>query len=92
MTSYLSRKLSGHVSEIEMVDKEDLDLPNHLVGLRRRYLKLQFASVDDLMRAKREVLSAVRKNRDRDKASSTYDPALFTSSMYAFVGDDLVKL
>ncbi len=81
MTSYLSRKLSGHVSGIEMVDKEDLDLPNHLVGLRRRYLKLQFATVEDLIKAKREVMSAVRKNRERDKNSSAYDPALFTTNM-----------
>ncbi len=81
MTSYLSRKLSGHVSGIGMVDKEDLDLPNHLVGLRRRYLKLQFATVEDLMKAKREVMSAVRKNRERDKNSSAYDPALFTTNM-----------
>lgn len=64
-----------------MVDKEDLDLPNHLVGLRRRYLKLQFATVEDLMKAKREVMSAVRKNRERDKNSSAYDPALFTTNM-----------
>ncbi len=79
VTSYLSRKLSGHVSGIGMVN--NLDLPNHLVGLRRRYLKLQFATVEDLMKTKREVMSAVRKNRERDKNSSAYDPALFTTNM-----------
>lgn len=68
-----------------MVDKEDLDLPNHLVGLKRRYLKLQFATVEDLMKAKREVMSAVRKNKEREKARSTYDPSLFTSSTYVWV-------
>ena len=79
MTSYLSRKFSGHLSGIEMVDKEDLDLPNHLVGLKQRYLKLQFVTVEDLMKAKREIMSAVRKNKDREKARSTYDHTLFTS-------------
>ena len=81
MTSYLSRKLVGHLSGIEMVEKEDLDLPNHLVGLRRRYLKLHFANVEDLIKAKREVMGAVRRNREKEKTSSAYDPALFTSNM-----------
>ena len=61
-----------------MVDKEDLDLPNHLVGLKGHYLKLRFLSVEDLMRGKREVMPAVRKNRERDKTCSTYDPTLYT--------------
>ena len=78
--SYLSRKLSGRVSSIAVVSKEDLDLPNHLVGLKGRYLKLSFVSVEDLIRAKREVMAAVRKNRDRDKSCSTYDPAIFTAT------------
>ncbi len=61
-----------------MVEKEDLDLPNHLVGLKRRYLKLRFHCVEDLMKAKREVMPAVRKNREREKNCCTYDPSLYT--------------
>ena len=78
MTSYLSRKLSGHLSGIQMIDKEDLDLPNHIAGLKSRYLKLQFATMEDLMKAKRDVMRAVRKNREREKTVSTYDHTLFT--------------
>lgn len=79
VTAYLSRKLSGRLAGIDMVDKEDLDLPNHLVGLKARYLKLRFVSVEDLMKAKREIMPAVRKNRERDKACSTYDPSIYTT-------------
>ena len=80
VTSYLSRKLSGRLVGIDMVDKEDLELPNHLVGLKRRYLKLRFHSVEDLMKAKREVMPAVRKNREREKNCYTYDPTLYTAA------------
>lgn len=72
VSSYLSKKLSGRLAGIDMVDKEDLDKvsqmwaartslhlslrvlqPNHLVGIKGRYLKLRFHSVDELMKAKR---------------------------------------
>ncbi len=62
-----------------MVEKEDLDLANHLVGLKARFLKLRFHSVEDLQKAKRDIMPAVRKNKEREKAHSAYDPTLFTS-------------
>ena len=61
-----------------MVEKKDLDLPNHLMGPKRRYLMLHFASVEDLIKAKQEVMGTIRKNREKEKTSSTYNPALFT--------------
>ena len=79
MSSFLSRKLSGRLAGIDMVDKEDLDLVNHLVGIKARFLKLRFHSVEDLIKAKREIMPAVRKNREREKACSVYDPSLFTT-------------
>ena len=79
VSSYLSRKLSGRLAGIDMVDKEDLDLLNHLVGLKGRYLKLRFHSVEDLIKAKRDILPAVKKNREREKSRSAYDPTLFTT-------------
>ena len=87
VSSYLSRKLSGRLAGIDMVDKEDLDLLNHLVGLKGRYLKLRFHSVEDLIKAKRDVLPAVKKNREREKARSAYDPTLFTTrSVEKYIG------
>ena len=79
MSSFLSRKLSGRLAGIELLEKEDLELANHLVGLKGRYLKLRFHSVDELMKAKRDIMPAVRKNREREKNRSAYDPSLFAS-------------
>ena len=46
--------------------------PNHLVGLRRYYLKLSFLSVEDLTKVKRDIQPAVRKNKERDKSTEVY--------------------
>ena len=38
---------------VDAVDKEDLELANHLAGHRRKYLRLKFNSVGDLMEVHR---------------------------------------
>lgn len=74
--SYLSKKFQGKVSKLETVPKEDLDLPNHLVGLKRNYVKLSFNTVDDLIKVKREISPAVNKNREREQSNDTYTSML----------------
>ncbi|XP_053408498.1 DNA polymerase epsilon catalytic subunit A-like [Mercenaria mercenaria] len=72
VASFLTKKFSGKIASVETVSKEDLDLANHLVGLKRQYLKLSFLSVEDLMKVKREIHPAVRKNKERDKSNEIY--------------------
>lgn len=74
--SFLSKKFAGKVAKLEVCPKEDLDLPNHLVGLKRSYIKLSFNTVDDLMKVKREISPAVRKNREREKSNEAYTSML----------------
>ncbi|KAM9811154.1 DNA polymerase epsilon catalytic subunit A [Neosynchiropus ocellatus] len=76
VTSYLSKKFQGKVAKLEVVPKEDLDLPNHLVGLKRGYIKLFFNTVDDLMKVKREISPAVRKNREKEQSNDAYTAML----------------
>lgn len=49
---------------------------NHLVGLKRTYIKLSFNTVDDLVRVKREISPAVRKNRERENSNDAYTSML----------------
>ncbi|XP_069115944.1 LOW QUALITY PROTEIN: DNA polymerase epsilon catalytic subunit A-like [Argopecten irradians] len=72
VASFLTKKFSGKIASVETVYKEDLDLPNHLVGLKRTYLKLSFLSVEDLTKVKREINPAVTKNKEREKSSEAY--------------------
>uniref|UniRef100_A0A3B5JX93 DNA polymerase epsilon catalytic subunit n=1 Tax=Takifugu rubripes TaxID=31033 RepID=A0A3B5JX93_TAKRU len=76
VSSYVSKKFQGKVSKLEIVPKEDLDLPNHLVGLKRSYIKLSFNTVDDLVKVKREISPAVRKNREREQSNDAYTSML----------------
>lgn len=50
--------------------------PNHLVGLKRNYIKLSFNTVDDLIKVKREISPAIRKNREREKSNDAYTSML----------------
>ena len=56
--------------------KEDLDLHNHLVGLKQLFLKLTFLTTSDLQRVRRELNTAVRKNKERAKATTGYSEML----------------
>ncbi|XP_063000312.1 DNA polymerase epsilon catalytic subunit A [Elgaria multicarinata webbii] len=76
VSSFLSKKFQGKIAKLDTVPKEDLDLPNHLVGLKRNYIKLSFNTVDDLIKVRREITPAVKKNRARDQSVDTYTTML----------------
>ncbi|XP_049878007.1 DNA polymerase epsilon catalytic subunit 1 [Pectinophora gossypiella] len=69
---YLSKKFAGSVHKIDVIEKEDLDLLNHLSGLKQRYIKLSFMSQNDMMKVRREILTAVNKNKEREKKDAIY--------------------
>ncbi|XP_037953438.1 DNA polymerase epsilon catalytic subunit 1 [Teleopsis dalmanni] len=77
---FLNRKYSGQLSNVEQLVKEDLDLPNHLSGLKQDYLKLSFLNQTAMTKVRRELMSAVRKNIEREK-SNTYYMQMLASSL-----------
>lgn len=48
---------------------------NHLIGLKRTYLKLVFLTVDNLIKVKKDIFSAVRKNQSALKRRDTLEEA-----------------
>ena len=58
------------------VQKEDLDLANHLVGLKQTFIKMSFLNMTDLQKVRKDLLSAVRKNKERMKNASAYQEML----------------
>ncbi|XP_014238604.1 DNA polymerase epsilon catalytic subunit A [Trichogramma pretiosum] len=70
--TYMQKKFSGFLLKIEIVSKEDLDLPNHLAGLTRDYLKLSFTNIVNLQKVKRDIMSAVKVNKEREKSNTHY--------------------
>ncbi|CAE1311507.1 POLE [Acanthosepion pharaonis] len=72
VASYLTKRFSGKIASVETIAKEDLDLHNHLVGLKRTYLKLSFLSVEELVKVKRDIMPTVKKNKEREKSMDNY--------------------
>ncbi|VDM41602.1 unnamed protein product [Toxocara canis] len=75
VSSHLSRKYAGIIT-VEIVTKEDLDLKNHLAGLKRTFLKITFPSMNELQKFKRDLSSTIRKNQEREKNKTSYTALL----------------
>ena len=71
--AFLRRRYEGKIHDVEIVDKEDLDLKNHLSGLTQRYLKVVFATVQDLMDVRREVMPLVKNAQKKCEAAEAYE-------------------
>lgn len=55
------------MERIEVVEKEDLDLPNHLTGLKRKTLKIVFRNQADMLAVRKVITGIVYKNNENFK-------------------------
>ena len=62
----------GVVKSLRKVEKEDLQMPNHLLGYRRTFFELRFANVFDLLAARRDIMPIAEKNKKNMNAMDTY--------------------
>lgn len=69
---FVKRGYEGLVVGVEKVEKEDLKMPNHLLGYRRTFLKLSFANVNDLLAVRRAIMPIAEKNKSQTSAMDTY--------------------
>ncbi|CUG92135.1 DNA polymerase epsilon catalytic subunit, putative [Bodo saltans] len=75
------------VASVQQIDKEDLDLINHLSGKLRTYLKLSFDSTQDLTAVRSKLEMALKRNKSASPDSSEFQAssAGFTSAgLYGF--------
>ncbi|KAK2743262.1 DNA polymerase epsilon catalytic subunit [Myotisia sp. PD_48] len=69
---WCKRSFEGLVKNIELVEREDLQMPNHLLGYQRRFLILRFANVSNLLAVRRVILPIAEKNKKSVNAMDTY--------------------
>ncbi|KAI5118298.1 hypothetical protein M0805_003817 [Coniferiporia weirii] len=69
---WLNKKYEGLISRIVRERKEDLKLPNHLMGHRRLYLQLCFRNVSDLLSVRREIVPLAVENGAKLNAVDAY--------------------
>lgn len=62
----------GAVKSIRKIEKDDLSMPNHLLGYRRTFLELRFANVNNLMAARRDIMPLAEKNKKNMNAMDAY--------------------
>lgn len=62
----------GVVRGVRRVEREDLKMPNHLLGYRRTFLELRFANVADLMSARRDIMPVAERNKKGMDAMDAY--------------------
>lgn len=70
----ICRRFESVYIKVDVADKEDLELANHLAGHQRKYLKLTFNNVNDLMEVKKGLQSFIESNKSMEK-SATYNKA-----------------
>lgn len=66
------KMFEGLVKKVVQLEKEDLQMPNHLLGHKRRFLQLSFANVQDLLAVRKELLPIAEKNKKNVTAMDTY--------------------
>lgn len=69
----LRKKLEEtNVKSISIMEKEDLSLPNHLVGLKKTLLKLVFHNISDLLAARRILAPIIKENEMKNETRDVY--------------------
>ena len=56
----------------DLVVREDLQMPNHLMGNRRTFLRLSFVNVGNLLEARKLLMPIAEKNKKNVTAMDTY--------------------
>ncbi|KAI9822489.1 MAG: DNA polymerase epsilon catalytic subunit [Pycnora praestabilis] len=69
---WCKRMFEGMIKGFKRVEKEDLQMPNHLLGYRRTFLQLTFANVGDLLGARKTIMPIAEKNKKSMNAMDTY--------------------
>ncbi|KAG9322756.1 hypothetical protein KVV02_007016 [Mortierella alpina] len=69
---YLRRKFENTIEKMTRVQKEDLDMPNHLLGNTRTFIRLSFRNVRDLLTVRKVVFPAAKQNLAKMSVLDTY--------------------
>ncbi|KAG1874953.1 hypothetical protein F4604DRAFT_1763232 [Suillus subluteus] len=77
---WLQKRFEGLLVRIVREKKEDLKLPNHLMGHRRLYLQLCFRNVSDLLAVRRDVAPLALANGAKRDAIDAYAEVVAAAS------------
>ncbi|GME40769.1 DNA polymerase epsilon catalytic subunit a [Neofusicoccum parvum] len=85
---WLKRAFEGLVKNVSKVEKEDLKMPNHLLGYRRTFLKITFVNVPDLLAVRKSLLPIADTNKKKMNAMDTYAEVASANAGFDIFDDD----
>ncbi|KAL2356265.1 DNA polymerase epsilon catalytic subunit A [Cryomyces antarcticus] len=85
---WCKRAFEGVVKGVAKVEKEDLQMPNHLLGYRRTFLKISFANVGDLLGVRKTILPIAEKNKKKMNSMDTYAEVASADAGFDMFDDD----
>jgi DNA polymerase epsilon subunit 1 len=64
---YLKTKYSKYVFQTTVQKRENLELKNHLFGVQKTYIKIEFKTISDLLHVRSEIFPFVQKNWQKQR-------------------------
>jgi DNA polymerase epsilon subunit 1 len=78
---FLKRRFSKQISSMQFVEKDDLDLSNHLTGKKQRAIKIVFPNNDYFRTVKQYLQPIVTKNQSKESTETAFD-SIFESESF----------
>ncbi|KAF8331488.1 uncharacterized protein EI90DRAFT_3145642 [Cantharellus anzutake] len=77
---WLLKRYEGLIYRILREKKEDLKMPNHLLGYQQLYLQLNFRNVSDLLSVRKDLLPVAQANSAKRSAVDAYAEVIQAAS------------
>lgn len=81
---WCKRVFESIVKSVSRLEKEDLKMPNHLLGYRRIFLKLAFWNVAGLLDCRKVLMPIAEKNKEKLDAMDTYAETVSAAAFNVF--------
>ncbi|KAI1007367.1 DNA polymerase epsilon catalytic subunit A [Podosphaera aphanis] len=78
----------GIVKSLKKVVKDDLQMPNHLLGYKRTFFELRFRNVGNLLAARKFIMPIAQKNKKTMNALDTYAEVASNNADFNFFDND----
>ena len=93
VSRFISRRFErmSAAMKVDLITKEDLDLLNHLSGLKGSFIKLSFDHVDEMRTILRPIREAVSRNKKLAKQNQSDLARVSTFTCFSFLTSEKSK-
>ncbi|KAL4468704.1 hypothetical protein ABPG74_005207 [Tetrahymena malaccensis] len=84
---FLEKKFENKISKVEIVEKIDLEQINHLSGKKKKYIRIAFKTIQDLLGVRGQLKPKIDKKKQSDQNSLSIYSNNFNGHMNSIVTD-----